>query len=171
MPPAPAPSTPPPPSRAARRRRIALGAAVVALAAAAAIAYEYAASPARDLKAAPRAHSAACARLAAAFPDRLADADRDSTDVAGAAVWGDGAVTVRCGLPTPLPTGDPCSEVDGVDWVWRARQDEPDSRLLITYGRSPAVEVRVDTRHAAPDAVLIDLSRLVKPIRQVRECL
>ncbi|MFE0105517.1 DUF3515 family protein [Streptomyces sp. NPDC059009] len=88
----------------------------------------------------------------------------------GAAVWGDGTVTVRCGLPMPLPTGDPCSEVDGVDCAWRARQDGADSKLLITYGCSPAVEVRVDTRHTAPDAVLIDLSRLVEPIHQVREC-
>ncbi|MGH4036027.1 DUF3515 family protein [Actinomycetota bacterium Odt1-20B] len=156
---------------ATRRARVAICAAAVILGTASVVAYQYVTSPTFDLEAAPRAHSAACDRLTDAYPDRLADADRDSTDVAGAAVWGDGAVIVRCGLHTPPPTADPCTQVDGVDWVWRANEDQGDSKLLLTYGRSPAVEVRVDTRHAAPDAVLVDLSRLVKPIHQARKCI
>ncbi|MFJ5796956.1 DUF3515 family protein [Streptomyces decoyicus] len=156
--------------RPTRRTALVVGAAAVTVAAASLLAHEGFASPAFGLEAAPRAESGACTRLTTAYPDEVAGADRTPTDVKGAAVWGDGAVIVRCGLAAPLPTNDPCAQVDGVDWVWRASQDD-DSKLLITYGRAPAVEVRIDTRHAAPDAALVDLSRLVKPIHQGHKCI
>ncbi|MGW7491251.1 DUF3515 family protein [Streptomyces sp. NPDC054786] len=161
----------PPSTRLLRRTPVLLSAAAVIVAAASLMAYESVTSPAFGLEAAPRAGSAACTRLTAAYPDEVAGADRTPADVKGAAVWGDGAVIARCGLATPLPTNDPCAQIDGVDWVWRAPQDDDGRKLLITYGRAPAVEVRIDTRRAAPDAVLVDLSRLVKPIRQSHRCI
>lgn len=160
----------PTPTRRSRRTPVLIGAAVVLVATASLVAYETVASPTFGLEAAPRAGSAACTRLAAAYPDEVAGADRTPTDVKGAAVWGDGTVTVRCGLVVPLPTKDACIQIGGVDWVWRPPQEDG-STLLITYGRAPAVELRIDTRRAAPDAVLVDLSRLVEPIRQSHKCL
>ncbi|MEW1751530.1 DUF3515 family protein [Streptomyces angustmyceticus] len=161
----------PPSTRRSRRTRVLVGAAVALLAAASVVAYESVTSPTFGLDAAPGAGSAACARIAGGYPDEIAGAGRTSTDVEGAAVWGDGAVIVRCGLDKPLPTKEACAQVDGVDWVWRTSPDDDGRTLLVTYGRAPAVEVHIDTRRAAPDAVLIDLSRLVKPLRQDHRCL
>ncbi|GES32125.1 DUF3515 family protein [Streptomyces angustmyceticus] len=161
----------PPSTRRSRRTRLLVGAAVVLAAAASVVAYESVSSPTFGLDAAPGAGSAACARIADGYPDEIAGAGRTSTGLAGAAAWGDGAVVARCGLDKPLPTKEACAQVDGVDWVWRTSPDDDGRTLLVTYGRSPAVEVRIDTRRAAPDAVLIDLSRLVKPLRQDHRCL
>ncbi|MGW0706709.1 DUF3515 family protein [Streptomyces sp. NPDC002643] len=121
--------------------------------------------------AAPDAGAPACTRISEEFPERLAGLERGATDTVGAAVWGDGAVIARCGFAMPGATTDPCTQVDGVDWVWRSDEDREGRALLITYGREPALEVQVAPDKAATDAVLVGLSGLVQPIEQSRECL
>lgn len=155
-----------------RRTRIALLATgAVALATAATVTVRLLGEPSYSFTAAPRADDPACVRVSEEFPDRLAGLDRAETSTKSAAVWGDGAIVVRCGFPRPAPTADPCTQVDGVDWVWRADEQREGRQLLVTYGREPAVEVQVAPDHAATDAVLIGLSPLVKPIEQSGECL
>ncbi|MDG5801551.1 DUF3515 family protein [Streptomyces ossamyceticus] len=155
-----------------RRTRIALLATgAVALVTAATVTVRVLGEPTYSFAAAPRAGDPACARVSAQYPDRLAGLDRADTDTKGAAVYGDGSIVVRCGFPSPRPTEDPCTQVDGVDWVWRADERREGRQLLITYGREPAVEVQVAPDRAATDAVLVGLSGIVKPLEQSGECL
>ncbi|MFF4900052.1 DUF3515 family protein [Streptomyces sp. NPDC001068] len=145
-----------------RRGRAAAGVAAAGLAAAAAlVAYELR-SPVFGLAQGPLARDPACAGIADRYPGRLGGATRDPVTFEGLAVWGRGAVELRCGVTPPAPTTDACVSVDGVDWVWRERAGERGH--LVTYGRSPAVEVSIARSVSRPDAVLLDLSHLVAPL-------
>jgi hypothetical protein len=126
-------------------------------------------SPVFGLAQGPLAKDPACARIADGYPDRLGGAGRDPVTFEGLAVWGRGTVELRCGLRPPAPTTEPCVSVDGVDWVWR--EQAGDRRYLVTYGRSPAVEVSIADSVTRLDAVLLDLSHLVAPIRAGAKCL
>jgi hypothetical protein len=74
---------------------------------------------------APGATTAACASLTAALPDPLGGLQRrqlvqgDDPLLAGVAAWGEPAVILRCGVPTPqeLTCSSPVQVVDGVAWL------------------------------------------------------
>jgi len=74
---------------------------------------------------APAATSAPCATLLAALPDPLGTLPRrklaqgDDPQLAGVAAWGEPAVILRCGLPTPaeLTCSAAVQVVDGVAWL------------------------------------------------------
>lgn len=121
-------------------------------------------APDYGVRAAPRADAPACGRLD--YPDRLGGQRRKDVSTAGVGVWGDGAVVLRCGLTPPAPTVDACVDIDDVDWVWRDAGSRGGSKVLVTYGRDPAVEVEISSRVDAVDAVLVEMGRLVKPIAQ-----
>lgn len=127
-------------------------------------------SPVFGLAQGPFAADPACGRLADRYPDRLGGATRDRVTFEGLAVWGHGTVELRCGVNPPGPTTDACVSVDGVDWVWRKTTGDG-RKKLVTYGRSPAVEVSIADSAAGPDAALVDLGRLVAPIREGAKCL
>jgi hypothetical protein len=122
-------------------------------------------SPALDVRPAARATDPACTRIADRYPARIVGESRDPVSVTGVASWGNGGVVLRCGLEPPGETDDLCVEVDGVDWVFRKdRSTGSGYRILITYGRDPAVQAFVDDRITAIDGVLVDLSDVVRPI-------
>jgi hypothetical protein len=146
-----------------RRPRLSRAAGPLALAAA------LAGCAGTELEAAPHAADPACAGVLDRLPPRLLDAGRGSTDVAGAAVWGDPRITLRCGVPVPGPSTDRCLTVDGVDWVLT----EPDGAVRFTsYGRSPALELTVPERYGRENApgALTDLVAAVSPLPQSRHC-
>jgi hypothetical protein len=74
---------------------------------------------------APGATAAACTSLMAALPDPLGALPRrqieqgDNPLLAGVAAWGEPAVILRCGVPTPqeLTCSSPVQVVDGVAWL------------------------------------------------------
>jgi hypothetical protein len=129
---------------------------VGALTLAAAMTVHLLSAPTYSFAAAPLAGDPACARVGERYPDRLAGLERSATTTEGAAVWGDGAVVARCGFPRLGATDDACTQVDEV---------------LVTYGREPSVEVQLTVGEAAPDAVLVGLSPVVKHLEQDNECL
>ncbi|MCS0601734.1 DUF3515 domain-containing protein [Streptomyces sp. LP11] len=121
-------------------------------------------------EAAPRAGDAACRAAAGKLPEKIAGLERGDADAAGVAVWGDGKIVARCGIPMPRPTPDPCTTVNGVDWVWRYRQGDDGHDLLVTYGRSPGLEVTV--RSGAPsEAALVELTKAAYELPRHRKCL
>ncbi|HEX4814964.1 MAG TPA: DUF3515 family protein [Nonomuraea sp.] len=101
---------------------------------------------------------AACDRLAATLPQTLDGAARGTSEppTPYVAVWGDGAIALRCGVPRPArmaPT-DTLQEIDGVGWF-----ADPERPALFTAVTDPAyVEVTVGGEHQAA-AVLADLSK------------
>jgi Protein of unknown function (DUF3515) len=74
---------------------------------------------------APGASTPACTSLMAALPDPLGALPRrqlvqsDDPLLAGVAAWGEPAVVLRCGVPTPeeLTCSSPVQVVDGVAWL------------------------------------------------------
>lgn len=153
-----------------RRSRVAAGLAGVGLVVGGGLVAGELDSPVFGLAQGPFAPDPACARLADRYPGRLGGSTRDRVTFEGLAVWGHGAVELRCGVNPPAPTTQACVSVDGVDWVWRETA-AGGRKKLVTYGRSPAVEVSIAGSVSSPDAVLVDLSRLVAPIREGDKCL
>ncbi|MGW0732639.1 DUF3515 family protein [Streptomyces sp. NPDC002851] len=153
------------------KRRTALAAGGVSLAACAVVAASIAFDPPYELTPAPLADTAACRKMARSYPDQLSGLEREDTDAPGAAAWGDGAVIARCGFPLQLPSEEACAEIDEVDWLWRTRQDREGMKTLIVYGREPALQVQIDPERAAPDEVMVDLTRIVKHLPRERRCI
>ncbi|MER6143154.1 DUF3515 family protein [Streptomyces sparsogenes] len=154
-----------------RRARVAVGVAAAGLVVAGVYVARVVTSPAYGVAAAPRGDAPECARIEKGYPDHLAGRERAPGGAAGVAVWGDRAVVSRCGMTPPAPTPELCVNVDGVDWVLREARSRDGRKVVITYGRDPAVEVSVSDRVTELDAVLVDLSKAVKPIRQHHKCL
>lgn len=155
----------------ARRTRAAAGVAAGGLVVAGLLVAQELSSPVFGLRQGPLAKDPACARIARHYPDRLDGNRRDRITFEGLAVWGHGAVRLRCGLIPPAPAKDPCVAVNGVDWVLREADSQGGRKLLVTYGRRPAVEVSLADSVRQTDTVLIELSRLVAPVPQNDHCL
>jgi Protein of unknown function (DUF3515) len=117
------------------------------------------------LTAAPRASDAACPAALAGLPDTVLGHGRTPLDIAGAAAWGEPAITLRCGLPEPAPSSDRCLTVADVDWVV---DDAGDPIVFVSYGRSPAAEIRVPTSYGRDSAAaaLVDLAAVAKALPQ-----
>ena len=135
-------------------------------------------APAVALEPAADAIDPDCARVVVALPDTVAGLAARETNAQGTGAWGDPAtVILRCGVPSPDPTSSECLLVDGVDWI---RDDSKDPNFAFTtYGRTPAVEVIIDS-DGDPDAqddgvsgleALTDLSSAVATVPQVGKCI
>lgn len=109
---------------------------------------------------APHATDPLCAEVVLSTPDTLGEGlDRVDTTSQATTAWGEpsAAVVLRCGVEPLAPTTDRCVTVESpdgtsVDWVVVA--DDPQDELgtdwtFTTYGRVPAVEVRVPAEVAS----------------------
>ena len=123
-----------------------------------------------------------CARVVLALPDELGGLRRVETTSQATTAWGEPTrpVVLRCGVEPPEPTTDPCVDADDgttqVDWVARSgepREDGSADWTFVTYGRDPAVEVRVPAEVAGTGSTsfLLDLGPAVALVEQTRECL
>ncbi len=87
----------------------------------------------------------ACAPMMVRLPETVGGLHSRETDAQATAAWGQPAyVLLRCGVPSPAPTATlPCITVAGIDWL---RDDTKDPNFVFTtYGRTPAVEVIIDS--------------------------
>lgn len=105
--------------------------------------------------------AAACRRLDAALPKRLDGLDRVGSEPPSpyVAVWGEGQIALRCGVPRPA-TMEPTAEVadiNGVGWF----QDPRRPTLFTAVNRVAYVEVTVSQDREA-GAVLVDLAEPIK---------
>ncbi len=116
---------------------------------------------------APRPEDAdACRRLVSDLPGQVADQpSREVSEPSYAAAWGDPAIVLVCGVPTP-PGFDEvavCTTVDGVDWFIPDEDLVPGRDLtMTTVNRSVHVEVRLPASLAPPAATLADLAEAVQ---------
>ncbi len=131
---------------------------------------------------APAATDVACARLLVALRgvDDVGPMARRDTTGQSTAAWGEPPLTLRCGIDPLPPTTERCVEVAGVDWVVgeddgtgaAGGQGDGPAIVLTTYGRAPAVQVRLPA--AAPtgsDTVMQALGPAVAELPQRRRCL
>jgi hypothetical protein len=158
-------------ARPSRRVWFVLGPAAAAVGLTAVLVARELTSPTYGIEQAPRADAPACARIARDYPATLDGHRLAGSGTPGVAVWGDKSVVLRCGLEPPAPTTDLCVTVDGVDWVYQQAESRDGRKVIITYGRSPAVEVSISAQDTAVDGALVELSRIVRPIRQNNHCI
>ncbi|MBO1765608.1 DUF3515 family protein [Allobranchiibius sp. GilTou38] len=128
-----------------------LTAALLALAAGAALT-ACGGSTTVDASAAALSASADCTRASAHWPTTVAGQKSRPTSARSATVraWGDPAIIARCGVSSPGPTTDPCTTIDGIDWVAHQLKD---GYRFVTFGRSPAIEVLIPTKYGGLDLV------------------
>ena len=100
---------------------------------------------------------AACAELGSLLPETLGGAARGATEPVSpyTAVWGEGEMALRCGVPRParMQATDQLMELDGVGWF-----ADPTTPTLFTAVTDLAyVEMTIGREHSAP-SVLMKLS-------------
>jgi hypothetical protein len=105
-----------------------------------------------SMQPAPSANAAACAgaqvRLPATLGGTLA---LRNTSAQSTAAWGSpSAVLYRCGVAVPTVSDLPCFSKGSVDWI---RDDRGKQVVYTTFGRSPAVQVVIDSSRATSDAL------------------
>jgi hypothetical protein len=97
------------------------------------------------------------------LPATIGALEKRQTDAQGTAAWGDPeAVQLRCGVPPPGPTTDPCYTASGVDWILADSGTGADVREVVTtFGRTPATQVVVDPKRVSVNDVLPTISDAV----------
>jgi Protein of unknown function (DUF3515) len=116
------------------------------------------------------AAATACDALAASLPDAVQDRERRETSPQSdlTAAWGDPAVVLRCGVPSPaayVPTAE-LVEVNGVEWF---PEELERGYRFTTYGRSAFVEVSVPDHYRPEVNALVDLAAAVDSAVPVSE--
>lgn len=113
-----------------------------------------------------------CREVMAALPEQVMGQQRTRVD-GNLAVWGDPAITLRCGVDKPagLDATSPCDELNGVGWF----SEEPGTALrkawrFTTIGRQGFVEVVVPERYEPAGDALMDLSDAVATMPMVKPC-
>ncbi|WP_238702625.1 DUF3515 family protein [Microbacterium caowuchunii] len=122
-----------------------------------------------SLEPAPEANDPLCAEVTAYLPETVDGQQRRWTDAQATGAWGDpAAVILTCGVTPPGPSELPCQTTGGVDWIIDDA-DAPNYRVT-SFGRTPAVEVYLDTQVVSSREVLDRLSPLVAKLPRDGEC-
>ncbi|QIK62169.1 DUF3515 domain-containing protein [Leucobacter viscericola] len=119
--------------------------------------------PAKD------ANNPACADVTVRLPKTVAGLDKRTTNAQATGAWGDPpSVQLKCGIKPSGPTTDSCVNVNGVDWII----DESAAPIyrFEAYGRTPGLEVFVDSKKVSGTDVVTDLSAVAKQLPQERKC-
>ncbi|MFE9341216.1 DUF3515 family protein [Streptomyces sp. NPDC007063] len=120
----------------------------------------------------PFASNPRCSHLTSTVPETLLGQSRDRTEGAGAAAWGDGSVVMRCGVKPLPPTPNLCTNINGVDWVLdENRMNSSGEKVLTTYGRIPAVEVKIDGDSGLGGDVLVVINEGIMDFPQKSKCI
>lgn len=123
-----------------------------------------------SMSAAPSANTAACAAVQVRLPATVdSKFDLRNTNAQATAAWGDPEVAIyHCGVAVPTVSDLPCFSQGGVDWI---RDDRGDQVVFTTFGRSPAVQVVVDSTKTT-SSVVQELSDAVSSLpKDGHECL
>lgn len=113
-----------------------------------------------SLNPSPGANDPACAEVMVRLPAIVDGQARRWTDAQSTAAWGDPAsVILTCGQEPLGPTTLPCTTVDDIDWV--IDDSEAPRYRVVSFNRSPAVEVYLDNDVVSSAGVLDTLSPAV----------
>ena len=123
------------------------------------------------VESAPHATDPACASVMLAMPEDVGDMAQRETSSQGTTAYGDpSAMVVRCGVEPPGPTTDPCTDVNGVDWLISEVPDKKNQWRAVTYGRSPATEILFDGDRVPSSTALVDAGSAVQNVPQTGKC-
>jgi hypothetical protein len=121
------------------------------------------------MTAAPDANNPECANVIVRLPDTVAELPKRETHAHSTGAWGTPAsILLTCGVDVPGPTTLPCVSVNDVDWI----EDDSQAPLYryTTYGRTPAVEVVIDSDAVSGTTTLVDLGAAVSVLPSTSKC-
>jgi hypothetical protein len=126
-------------------------------------------SPTVSLEPAADANNPGCADVIVRLPDAVDGQERRTTNAQSTAAWGNPAtVILRCGIEPVEISTLPCVTANGVDWI--IDESAKPSFRFISFGRTPALEVIVDSENAVGVNALDSLAEAVKSIEPTKKC-
>ena len=126
-------------------------------------------APIVNLEPAPMANDPACAEISVRLPDIIDIQKKRATNAQATGTWGDpAAVILRCGLEPVLLSTLTCVSAGEIDWL--VDDSQAPSYRFITFGRSPATEVIVDSTVIAGVTALETLAGAVQSIPATSFC-
>jgi hypothetical protein len=122
------------------------------------------------LDAAPYANDPGCAEVIVRLPQQTAEQPRRTTSSQSTAAWGNpAAITLTCGLEQVEVSKLTCITAGGVDWV--VDESQKPTYKFISFGRTPATLVTIDSTKVSGATVLEDLGQAVQFTKQTKKCL
>ena len=126
-------------------------------------------APTINLDAAELANDPACAEIIVRLPSTVGGLAKRTTNAQATGAWGNPtSVILRCGLEPVAVSSLTCVTASEVDWL--VDDSEAPSYRFISYGRSPATEVIVDSTQVAGVTALDELSGAMQGIEATKRC-
>jgi hypothetical protein len=126
-------------------------------------------SPTVNLEAAPNANDPACAEVIVRLPDEIDGNKKRVTNAQATGSWGEPSVVIlRCGLEPVEASTLTCVSAGEVDWL--VDDSQKPSFRFITFGRTPATEVIVDSTAIAGVTALETLAGAIQNIESTKTC-
>jgi len=126
-------------------------------------------SPILNLEAGADSNNPGCAEVVVRLPNQLGDLPARKTNAQGTGAWGEPAsVLLRCGIEPVLVSSLPCVTVGEVDWL--VDDSSAPSFRFMTFGRTPATEVIVDSGKASGITALEELADAVNRAAPDKVC-
>ena len=126
-------------------------------------------APVVPLEPAEQANNPECAEIMVRLPDELAGLPERRVNAQSTAAWGEPtAVILRCGLEPVEISPLLCVSASDVDWL--VDESKAPSDRFISYARSPATEVIVDSNVVAGVTVLEELAASIGVLEATKRC-
>jgi hypothetical protein len=126
-------------------------------------------SPVIPLEPAEQANDPECAEIIVRLPDELAGLPERRVNAQSTAAWGEpAAVILRCGLEPVEVSPLVCVTASDIDWL--VDDSEAPNYRFISYARSPATEVIVDSTSVAGVTVLEQLAASIGVLKATKRC-
>ncbi len=123
-----------------------------------------------NLQAAPDSNNPGCAAVIVRLGDTVGSQSRRLTNAQATAAWGTPAnILLRCGIAPVTVSKLKCVTVSKVDWL--VDGSKAPSYRFITFGRTPATEVILDSTKVSGSTALDDLSEAVNRGKVTAHCL
>ncbi len=111
-----------------------------------------------------------CAEVMVRLPSETASQQKRVTSSQSTAAWGEPVtVSLTCGLGPVEISALPCITAGDVDWLVD-ESDKPTYRF-ISFGRTPATVVTIDSTKVSGATVLEDLGLAVQFTKKTKQCL
>ena len=126
-------------------------------------------APVVPLEPAEQANNPECAEIMVRLPDELAGLPERRVNAQSTAAWGEPtAVILRCGLEPVEISPILCVSASDIDWL--VDESKAPSYRFISYARSPATEVIVDSNVVAGVTVLEELAASIGVLEATKRC-
>jgi hypothetical protein len=119
---------------------------------------------------APLANDPGCAEVIVRLPSETDGQIKRTTNSQSTAAWGSPvAITLTCGLEPVMVSTLPCITAGDVDWI--VDESDKPNYTFISFGRTPATAVTIDSTKSSGANVLEDLGQAVQFTKQTKTCL